>query len=180
MRVRRTSWNYRLWKQWHSEYNEPTNLCSYFWFSMFQWTAGWVVIAAVFSLVGVSAAVAWFFGFRLNLRMEAACLLHDYKYDLYNWKIRGRRYAAAPWQVISTLFFLYVLAAHWRAIIHGSSTLFSAIPKEVVYESLELVGMIAAMVLFAVGLFCLFQNELVRSYLRAAKEKVCPRIELVD
>ncbi|GEM_PF-5864944 len=177
MKVSKNSWNYKLWKAWHSGASEPKNLCRYFWFSVFQWTVGWVIVAVSLAVVAVAVTIAWFFGFRADFTKETMDLFPMYKYDLYNQKMCGRRYLFAPWEVVGASFLLFF----GKAIFHTCGALFSEIVTlPAILKGIFYGGLLAAVLVLLVGLFYLFQNELVRNYFRATKEKVCPRIELVD
>lgn len=188
MKVHRSSLNYQLWKQWHGERSEPKGVCRYFWFSVFQWTLGWLALAIMIAIIAMvvviviaSIATGWLCGYRMNFG-EGPSFSLGYKIDLYNRKLRKRKYPLAPWEAIGIPAVLFAafhtvkfLMNHYVAIMQGVGAAVISIKPLVFYLFL-----VAIVVVLASGINALWDDELVREFRRACKEKLCPSIEVVE
>lgn len=177
MIVHRSSLNYRLWKKWNPN-KEPKNLCAYFWQSVLIWTWGWPVLGVLWLFAGMAFAIMWLLGYRLNF--DEACKVgpcHHYKHDLYNFKVAGRRYRIAPWEVILPTIIIYLLIRLHKRIPWAWLGTWLTEHTDTATLLVVLSLMVSA---FVYGMYKIFSNPLVRAYIKAKKEKICPMIEIVD
>lgn len=139
LKVKRSSWHYRLWKTTHG-FNpnaEPKNLCKYFWWSVFS-----IIIPAVvcsFALAGLVTLL----------------------YIMYsNPVVTG--------MVVGTIVLCAGLGVGTVVVANAEKTRRAALPPKVKSERPRKVRTKPRKI------------RLLRDYLAARKQKVCPLIEVID
>ena len=170
MKIDRKSWHYKLYRIWFEE-RESENLCGYFWKNVLSLLATVTLAPIIFILLGCIFGAAWFIGFWPNegkyKEKPASDIVHrQYKFD-------GRRkWPVAPWEIVIPLAILYGIVM--VALRNMNAFL----------ETITWVGIVIGALAVLAGLgFLIFKGwksetfKLVRAYLSARKQKVCPLIE---
>lgn len=183
MTIKKSSWHYRMLTSY--QVSVPNNLCGYFW----KVAACLLIITPLLgTLGGILVATGWFCGFKFaekDYRFNKG-LFYPYKYGIYG---RAKKEFVAPWHItLASLLFYFLTTAYPKYIIEKTGAFFGNEDVKAIFivTSAALVVM-GIYILIIIGLYIGISRArrsetmaLLRAWLKAKKEKVCPLLTFED